>query len=91
MLSCFVERKNCSRTMYSSLIIVKSMQLRERRQIAKPRKYCLVCVIVFLWHCSLFFFFFFLFCFSHKLGIRVNSLQFIRIFHNFFFFDTNMK
>ena len=29
---------------------MKSLQLRGRRQIAKPRKYCLVCVIVFLWH-----------------------------------------
>ena len=26
-----------------------SLQLRGRRQIAEPRKYCLVCVIVFLW------------------------------------------
>ena len=43
-----------------SLIIVKSLQLRGRRQIAKPRKYCLVRVIVFLWRVfSLFFF-----CFS---------------------------
>ena len=35
-------------TLYSSLIIVKSLQLRGRRKIAKPRKYCLVRVIVFL-------------------------------------------
>ena len=33
----------------SSHIIVISLQLRGRRQIAEPRKYCLVCVIVFLW------------------------------------------
>ena len=47
-------------TMYFSLIIVKSLQLRGRRQIAEPRKYCLVRVIVFLWRVfSLFFFFFF--------------------------------
>ena len=26
-----------------------SLQLRGHRQIAEPRKYCLVCVIVFLW------------------------------------------
>ena len=58
-----------------SVIIVKSLQLHGRRQIAKPRKYCLVCVIVFLWRVfslSLSFFFF-----SHKLGIRVNSLQLV--------------
>ena len=42
--------------MYFSLIIVKSLQFCERRQIAEPRKYCLVCVIVFLWPVfSLFF------------------------------------
>ena len=28
---------------------MKSLQLRGRRQIAEPRKYCLVRVIVFLW------------------------------------------
>ena len=28
---------------------MKSLQLRERRQIAEPRKYCLVRVIFFLW------------------------------------------
>ena len=50
--------------MYFSLIIVKSLQLRGRRQIAEPRKYCLVRVIVFLWRVfSLFFFFFFFFLF----------------------------
>ena len=26
------------------------MPLHGRRQIVEPRKYCLVCVIVFLWH-----------------------------------------
>ena len=36
-------------TIVFSLIIVKSLQLRGRRQIAKPRKYYLVRVIVFLW------------------------------------------
>ena len=41
----------------SSLIIVKSLQLRGHRQIAEPRKYCLVHMIVFLWHVfSLFLF-----------------------------------
>ena len=34
--------------LYFSLIIVKSLQLRGRRQIAKLRKYCLVHEIVFL-------------------------------------------
>ena len=29
--------------------VVKSLQLRGCRQIAEPRKYCLVRVIVFLW------------------------------------------
>ena len=59
---CFVvvvvlERlKNCSRILYFSLIIVKSLQLCVCRQITEPRKYCLVCVIVF------FFFFFLLTC-----------------------------
>ena len=43
--------------MYSSLIIIKSLQLRGRRQIAEPRKYCLVRVIIFLWRVfSLFLF-----------------------------------
>ena len=63
------ERKNRSRTLYSSLIIVKSLQFRGHRQIAEPRKYCLVCVIVFLWRV------FSLFFFSHRLGIQVNSLH----------------
>ena len=36
-------------SLYSSLIILISLQLRGRRQIAEPRKYCLVRVIVFLW------------------------------------------
>ena len=46
-------------TIVSPYVIVKSLQLRGRRQIAEPRKYCLVCVI--------FFFdvhFLYLFCFS---------------------------
>ena len=36
-------------TIVSPYFIVKSLQLRGRRQIAEPRKYCLVRVIVFLW------------------------------------------
>ena len=42
------------------LIIVKSLQFRRRRQIAKLRKYCFVYVIVFFDMCFLYFFF----CFS---------------------------
>ena len=56
-------------TLYSSLIIVKSLQLRGRRKIAEPRKYCLVRVIVFLWRV------FSLFFVSHRLGIWINSLH----------------
>ena len=49
-----------------------SLQLRGRRQIAEPRKYCLVREIVFLWRVfSLIFFV------SHGLGIRFNSLQLV--------------
>ena len=59
----FLERekkKHYSCTLYFSLIIVKSLQLRGRRKIAEPRKYCLVRVNFFftLWHV------FSLFCFS---------------------------
>ena len=67
----YIERKYCSRcdcTLYSSLIIVISLQLRGRRQIAEPHKYCIVHVIVFLWRV------FSLFFVSHMLGIRFNSL-----------------
>ena len=46
-----------------------SLQLRGRRQIAEPRKYCLVREIVFLWRV------FSLIFVSHGLGIRFNSLQ----------------
>ena len=47
----FIQRENIvveRSTLYSSLIIVISLQLCERRQIAEPCKYCLVRVIVFL-------------------------------------------
>ena len=41
---------------------MKSLQLRGRRQIAEPHKYCLVRVMVFFGVCFLYlFFFFFLF------------------------------
>ena len=36
-------------TIVSPYFIVKPLQLLGRRQIAEPRKYCLVRVIVFLW------------------------------------------
>ena len=57
-------------TIVFSLIIVKSLQLRGRRQIAEPRKYCLVCVIVFFDVCFLY-----LFCFSQVRNFWLNSLQ----------------
>ena len=44
---------------------MKSLQLCERTQIAEPRKYCLVRVIIFFGVC-----FFYLFCFS-QVGILV--------------------
>ena len=52
-------------TIVFSLIIVKSLQLHGRRQIAEPRKYCLVRVIVFFGVCFLY-----LFCFS-QVGILI--------------------
>ena len=52
-------------TIVFSLIKVKSLQLRGRRQITEPRKYCLVRVIVFFGVCFLY-----LFCFS-QVGILV--------------------
>ena len=54
---------------------MKFLQLRGRRQIAEPRKYCLVRVIIII--------FFFGVCFSlfvfvsHRLGFRLNSLQLV--------------
>ena len=68
--------KNSSRTLYFSLIIVKFLQLRGRRQIAKPRKYYLMCVIVFFfWHV---FSLFFLFLTGWE--FRINYLQFAIFF-----------
>ena len=52
-------------TIVSPYLIVKSLQLRGHRQIAEPRKYCLVRVIVFFGMCFLY-----LFCFS-QVGILV--------------------
>ena len=60
VLCCFWERKlDCHHILYFSLKIVKSLQRRGRRQIAKPRKYCLMCD-----YFSLMYFFFFLICIS---------------------------
>ena len=53
----------------SSLIIVIFLQFRGRTQIVEPRKYCLMRVIVFLWHV------FSLFFVSHRLGIQFNFLH----------------
>ena len=44
----FRERKSIVLHLYFSLIIVKSLQLRRRRQITEARKYCLVHAIIFL-------------------------------------------
>ena len=57
-------------TIVSPYFIVKSLQLRGRRQIAEPRKYCLVRVIIFFNVC-----FFYLFCFSQVGILRLNSLH----------------
>ena len=60
-------------TIVFSLIIVKSLQLRGCRQIAEPRKYCLVRVIVFFSLACIFSI-----CFvSHRLGFWLNSLQLV--------------
>ena len=61
LLPCFCERgKTVAALLYSALIIVKSLQLRECKQIAEPRKYCLVRVIVFFLWCVFFSIFLFL-------------------------------
>ena len=68
MFFCLVGERNIiatSYTLYFPLIIVKFLQLRGRRHIAEPRKYCLVRVIVFFDVCFLY-----LFCFS-QVGILV--------------------
>ena len=54
------ERKDCSHNFVFyifSLIIMKFLQFRGRRQIAEPRKYCLVHIIVFFGLCFLYFLF----------------------------------
>ena len=75
LLPCFCERGKtvaATCTLYFSLIIVKSLQLRGCRQIAKPRKYCLVRVIIFFDVCFLY-----LFCFSQVRNFWLNSLQLV--------------
>ena len=59
-------------TIVSPYFIVKSLQLCGRRQIAEPRKYCLVRVIVFFDVCFLY-----LFCFSQVGIFWLNSLQLV--------------
>ena len=75
----FIVWNNCSRTLVFSsfLIIVKSLQLRGRRQIAEPRKYCLVRVIVLLLAFCFLYFFFFL----TGLEFRLNS-QHVQVYNN---------
>ena len=57
-------------TIVSPYFIVKSLQLRGRRQTAKPHKYCLVRVIVFFGMCFLY-----LFLFLIGWDFWLNSLQ----------------
>ena len=59
-------------TIVSPYFIVKSLQLRGRRQIAEPRKYCLVRVIVFFGVCFLY-----LFLFLTGWDFWLNSLQLV--------------
>ena len=70
----FVREKNCSRTLYFSLIIVKSLQLHVRRQIAEPRKYYLVHVIFFSLAC-IFYIFLFLTGWEVELIPYMNNLK----------------
>ena len=63
-------------TIISPYFIVKSLQLRGRRQIAEPHKYCLVRVIVFFDMCFLY-----LFCFS-QVGILVKFPTTVNLSNN---------
>ena len=54
VLFCFWERKLYCHILYFSLRIIKFLQLCERRQIAEPRKYCLVWLFFFGVYFSLF-------------------------------------
>ena len=54
------EKITLSHFVFFPLIIVKSLQLRGRRQIAKPRKYCFMNVIIIIFFGHVFS----LFCFS---------------------------
>ena len=62
------------RSLYFSLIIVKFLQLRKRRQIVKPHKYCLVRMIIFSLACI-----FSSFLFLTDWEFRINSLQSTRL------------
>ena len=59
-------------TIVSPYFIVKSLQLRGCRQIAEPRKYCLMHVIVFFGVCFLY-----LFLFLTGWDFWLNSLQLV--------------
>ena len=77
LLPCFCEReKTVAALLYSSLIIVKSLQFRGRKQIAEPRKYCLVHVIVFFFGVCFSLFF----CFFKGWEFGFNSLHTYLIF-----------
>ena len=63
---------------------MKSLQLRGHRQIAEPRKYYLVCVIVFFGVCFLYLFYFsqvgILVKFPTKAKVVVNEVATLVIF-----------
>ena len=59
-------------TIVSPYFIVKYLQLRGRKQIAEPHKYCLVHVIVFFGVCFLY-----LFSFLTGWDFWLNSLQLV--------------
>ena len=61
--------------LYSSLKIVKPLQLHGHRQIAEPRKYCLVHVIVFFSLACVFSFFFFLFLTGWEFSLIPYNIQ----------------
>ena len=68
-----IEKKLYYHTLYISLIIMKSLQLHEHRQIAEPRKYCLMHMIFFFFGGRILSLFFFFFLTDWK--FQINSLQ----------------
>ena len=69
-----IEKKLYYHTLYFSLIIMKSLQLHEHRQIAETRKYCLMHVIFFFFWGVYFLPFFFFFSLTDW-KFQINSLQ----------------